>query len=127
MMAGSQLTCADPRRRADARAHGLNGIDSITVSDDQRTLAVILFGQVPAGLTPANFRIDGGLPVTVTGVDPCPEQDPDLPGCVQLSVDRPGDFSCYRLSVVAAAPSERPGTDPYDGFDVRCFYADFSF
>lgn len=126
-MTAAQLTCADPRRRADARAHGLNGIDSITVSDDQRTLAVILFGQVPAGLTEANFRIDGGLPVTVTGVDPCPEQDPDLPGCVQLSVDRPGDYSCYRLSVVAAGPSGRPGTDPYDGFDVRCFYADFSF
>jgi predicted phage baseplate assembly protein len=127
MMPGPGLTCADPRRRADARAHGLNGIDAITVSDDQRTLAVILFGQVPPGLTPANFRLDGGLPVTVTGVQPCPEQDPDLAGCVQLSVDRPGDFSCYRLSVVAAGPSGRPGTDPYDGFDVRCFYLDFSF
>ena len=71
-MPGPGLTCADPRRRADARAHGLNGIDAITVSDDQRTLAVILFGQVPPGLTAANFRLDGGLPVTVTGVQPCP-------------------------------------------------------
>jgi predicted phage baseplate assembly protein len=122
-----KLTCADPRRRADARAHDLNGIDSITVSADQRTLSVILFGKAPPGLTPANFRIDGGLPVTVTDVQPCPDSDPDLPDCLQLGVDRPGDFSCYRLSVVAADPSGRPGRDPYDGFDVRCFYADFSF
>jgi predicted phage baseplate assembly protein len=123
----AQLTCANPRRRADARSGGLNGIDSITVSDDQLTLAVILFAKAPQGLTAANFRIDGGRPVTVTGVQPCPQQDPDLPDCLQLSVDRPGDFSCYRLCVVAADPSGRPGSDPYDGFDVRYFCAEFSF
>jgi predicted phage baseplate assembly protein len=122
-----QLTCGDSRRRADARAHGLNGIDSVTVSDDQRTLAVVLFGKAPPGLTAANFRIDGGRQVTVTGVQPCPEQDPDLPDCLQLSVDRPGDFSCYRLCVVATDPSGQPGSEPYDGFDVRSFCADFSF
>ena len=123
----TELTCADPRRRGYARAHGLNGIDSITVSDDQLTLAVILFGKAPPGLAPANFRIDGGRPVTVTSVQPCPEQDPDLPDCLQLSVDQPGDFSCYRLCIVGTDPSGRPGRDPYDGFDVRYFCADFSF
>ncbi len=123
----TQLTCGDPRRRGDAREHGLNGIDSITVSEDQRTLAVILFGKAPPGLTPASFRIDGGRPVTVTGLQPCPEQDPDLPDCLQLTVDRPGDFSCYRLCVVATDASGRPTSEPYDGFDVRYFCADFSF
>lgn len=123
----SGLRCGDQGRRADARARGLNGIDTIDVSDDQRTLSVILFGKAPAGLAPANFRLDGGAQVTVTGVRPCPAQDPDLPDCLQLSVDRPGDFSCYRLSVVTAGPDGRPGTDPYPGFDARCYYADLSF
>lgn len=123
----TQLTCGDPRRRGDAREHDLNGIDSITVSEDQRTLAVILFGKAPPGLTSANFRIDGGRPVTVTGLQPCPEQDPDLPDCLELTVDRPGDFSCYRLCVVATDASGRPTSEPYDGFDVRYFCADFSF
>ena len=44
-MPGPGLTCADPRRRADARAHGLNGIDAITVSDDQRTRGVAAWRQ----------------------------------------------------------------------------------
>jgi predicted phage baseplate assembly protein len=126
-MMTSGLRCGDQGRRADARANGLNGIDTVDVSDGQRTLSVILFGKAPAGLAPANFRLDGGTPVTVTDLRPCPEQDPDLPDCLQLSVDRPGDFSCYRLSVVAAGPDGRPGTDPYPGFDARCYYADFSF
>lgn len=122
-----QLSCADDRRRADARERGLNGIDSITVGGDQRTLAVILFGKAPQRLTPANFRIDGGSPVTVTGLRPCPEQDPDLPDCLELTVDRPGGHSCYRLCVVATDASGRPGTEPYPGFDVRYFCAPFSF
>ena len=106
------VQCGDPRRLADVRASGLNGIDSVDVSEDQKTLSVLLFGQVPDGLTKANFRLDGGAPVTVTAVQPCPEQDPDLPGCVQLSVDQPGDFSCYQLSVVTAGPDGQPGTAP---------------
>ncbi len=122
-----QLTCSDHRRRADAREHDLNGIDSVTVSQDQRTLAVILFGKAPPGLTPANFRIEGGSPVTVTGMQPCPEQDPDLPDCLELTVDRPGDFSTYRLCIVVTGPGGRPTTQPYDGFDVRYHCSDFSF
>jgi predicted phage baseplate assembly protein len=121
------VQCGDPRRLADVRASGLNGIDSVDVSDDQLTLSVLLFGQVPDGLTEANFRLDGGAPVTVTAVQPCPQQDPDLPGCVQLSVDQPGDFSCYQLSVVTAGPDGQPGTAPFPGFDVRSYAACFTF
>lgn len=123
----SQLNCGDPARRGDVRAHDLGGIDTVDVSTDQRTLSVLLFGKAPPGLTRANFRIDGGAPVAVTAVQPCPEQDPDLPDCLQLSVDRPGDYSCYRLSLVAADAYGRPGTEPYPGFDVRYFTACFSF
>ena len=121
------VQCGDPRRLADIRASGLNGIDSVDVSDDQMMLSVLLFGQVPDGLTEANFRLDGGAPVTVTAVQPCPQRDPDLPGCLQLSVDQPGDFSCYRLSVVTTGPDGQPGTAPYPGFDVRYYYACFTF
>jgi predicted phage baseplate assembly protein len=122
-----QLTCRDPRRRADARKRDLNGIDSVNVSQDQRTLGVILFGKAPPGLTPANFRIEGGSPVRVTSIQPCPEQDPGLPDCLELTVDRPGDFSTYRLCIVATGPGGRPAGQPYDGFDVRYYCADFSF
>lgn len=123
-----QLSCRDPARRADVRDRDLGGIDIIDVSADQRTLSVQLFGKAPGGLTAANFRIDGGAPVAVTSVQPCPDQDPDLPDCLQLSVDQPGDFSCYQLSVVVAADADgRPGTEPYPGFDARYYSACFSF
>lgn len=122
-----QLSCRDPARRADVRARGLGGIDIIDVSDDQRTLSVLLLGKAPPGLSAANFRVDGGAPVAVTGLQPCPDQDPELPDCLQLTVNQPGDFSCYRLSVVAAGPDGRPGTEPYPGFDARCYTACFSF
>ena len=121
------VQCGDPQRLADVRASGLNGIDSIDVSDDQLTLSVLLFGQVPDGLTAANFRLDGGAPVTVTALQPCPQRDPDLQGCLLLSVDQPGDFSCYKLSVVTAGPDGLPGTAPYPGFDVCSYYACFTF
>ena len=67
----STQVCADERRRARARASGINGIDVVDVARATATageLLVILFGRAPDGLTAANFRIDGGHQVTgITG------------------------------------------------------------
>ncbi len=125
-----ELRCADERRRTTVRAAGLNGVESISVSADQRTLTVLFFGNAPQGLEPDNFRIDGGRHVTgivVESVHDCADQDPETADCVQLTVDGPGDHSTYRLCIVEKGPHGRPGVEPYPGFDPRYACRDFSF
>ena len=115
-------TCRTTGGRAMARALGRNGIDSISVSDDQLRISVTLFGKAPEGLGPGNIRIDGepGAPVvTPLSVVPCPDPDPEDSECLLVLVDAPGDLSCYRLCVVESDPHGRPGTTPYPGFDQR--------
>ncbi|MEE1782979.1 putative baseplate assembly protein [Streptomyces sp. SP17BM10] len=122
------MSCSDRRRRAELRACDLNGIDSVDVLDG--ALVVVLFGKAPEGLAPANFRIDGGeriTGVTVTAV--CREADAERESADRLilTVDRQGDLSAYRLSIVRADPHGRPGTEPYPGFDPRHASAAFTF
>ncbi|MEV7026013.1 hypothetical protein [Kitasatospora sp. NPDC093558] len=122
------MTCADERRRARLRASDLNGIDSVDVLDG--SLVVVLFGKVPEGLTPANFRIDGGeriTGITVTAVRRQADAERELADRLVLAVDRSGDLSAYRLSIVRADPHGRPGTDPHPGFDPRYASAAFTF
>jgi predicted phage baseplate assembly protein len=124
------MNCADDQRRGDVRKAGLNGIESINVSQDQLTLTLMLLGKAPRDLQPQNFRIDGGRRVRgvrVVGVALCIDVDPELVDCVRLTVDRPGDFSDYRLCVVEADPHGKPGTRPYPGFDPRYACLQFSF
>jgi predicted phage baseplate assembly protein len=124
------VSCADELRRARARASGLGGIDSISVSADQLTLTVIFFGTAPENLEPGNFRIDGGRRVTgirVVIVDSCADHDPDVEACAQLTVDRAGDFSAYRLCVVQADQHGHPGHEPLPGLDPRYACAEFTF
>ncbi|MFD2468068.1 putative baseplate assembly protein [Amycolatopsis silviterrae] len=124
------IGCADERRRADVRVAGRNGIDSVGVSDDGRSLAVGFFGKAPESLGPANFRIDGGRRVTgiaVVAVETWASEDPELADAVRLTVDRVGDLSAYRLSIVECGPIGKPGTRPYPGFDPRYSFADFTF
>lgn len=123
-----ELQCSGVQRRAVARAAGRNGIDSVTVSADQRTLTVTLFGAAPDDLTPASFRLNGpGRPVRVVRVTDCPDVDPDRMDCLSLTVDRPGDRSTYRLSVVGRDVHGRPATAPHPDFDPRCAWVEFSF
>jgi hypothetical protein len=123
------MTCADERRRADARARHHNGIDDVGVSDDRSVLTVVLFGKAPEDLAPANFRIDGGrrvIGIEVTDVEVCASEDPELADEVRLTVDRPGDRSTYRLCVVEAGPCG-PGAGTYPGFDPRYACHEFTF
>ncbi|GAA0432940.1 hypothetical protein Aca07nite_02780 [Actinoplanes capillaceus] len=118
------------RRRAAIRAAGHNGVDEIEVSDDGLRLSVTFLGRAPDDLAPGNIRIDGGRRVTgVTAVEVEVEHadDPELDDRLHITVDRVGDTSRYRLSIVETDAYGRPGTRPYPGFDQRCHGAGFRF
>lgn len=118
------------RRRADVRAARLNGVDGVEVSDDGRTLTVTFLGRAPRHLGPENIRVDGGRRVTgIRAVDVGVEraEDPEYDDLMHVGLDRAGDTSTYRLSVVESDAYGRPGTLPYHGFDPRYDGADFTF
>ncbi|MEV5342179.1 putative baseplate assembly protein [Streptomyces sp. NPDC052676] len=124
------MTGATVSRRAKVRAAQLNGVDAVEVGDDGLLLTVTFLGKAPHGLGPENVRIDGGRRITgITAVDVSVEreEDPELDDRLYVTLDRAGDTSRYRLSLVEADPYGRPGTRPYRGFDQRYHSATFSF
>ncbi|PSM38527.1 putative baseplate assembly protein [Streptomyces dioscori] len=120
-------------RRAKARAAQLNGVDAVEVSDDGLTLTVTFLGKAPHGLCAENVRIEGGRRVdgltgiTVVDIGVEREEDPELDDRLYVTLDRAGDSSRYRLSLVETDPYGRPGTEPYRGFDQRYHSATFTF
>ncbi|MGW6791008.1 putative baseplate assembly protein [Streptomyces chartreusis] len=123
-------TTTTPSRRAKVRAAQLNGVDAVEVSDDGLLLTVGFLGKAPHGLGPENVRIDGGRRITgITAVDVSVEreEDPELDDRLYVTLDRAGDTSRYRLSLVETDPYGRPGTEPYRGFDQRYHSATFAF
>ncbi|MFJ1873388.1 putative baseplate assembly protein [Streptomyces chartreusis] len=123
-------TTTTPSRRAKVRAAQLNGVDSVEVGDDGLLLTVGFLGKAPHGLGPENVRIDGGRRITgISAVDVSVEreEDPELDDRLYVTLDRAGDTSRYRLSLVETDPYGRPGTEPYRGFDQRYHSATFAF
>ncbi|MDT0547891.1 MULTISPECIES: putative baseplate assembly protein [Streptomyces] len=117
------------RRRLIRAAH-LNGIDAVEVGDDGLTLTVTFLGKAPHGLCPENVRVDGGRRITgieVVEISVEREEDPELDDKLYVTVDRAGDTSVYRLSIVETDPYGRPGTEPFPGFDQRYHQAEFTF
>ncbi|MEV5770632.1 putative baseplate assembly protein [Streptomyces antimycoticus] len=120
-------------RRDLIRAAHLGGVDAVEVGDSTEqgtTLTVTFLGKAPHGLCPENVRIDGGRRITgieVLEISVEREEDPELDDKLYVTVDRAGDTSLYRLSVVDTDPYGRPGTEPFPGFDQRYFSADFTF
>ncbi|WP_104111524.1 putative baseplate assembly protein [Arthrobacter sp. N199823] len=137
------------RAAAFANRANLNAIDYVEVSDDQRSVLVYFMGEMPqlagggqpGGLVPANVRITGGEAVTgivVTGLtvqraptDPFDEDDdgeaddgPSSGSALAVSVDRPGDFSTYTVSLGSAGAT---GWGPLPGFNADFSQAAFSF
>ncbi|MDN3292749.1 putative baseplate assembly protein [Streptomyces ficellus] len=117
-------------RRAKVRAAQLGGVDAVEVGDDGLTLVVTFLGKAPEGLCPRNIRIDGGR--RITGIEAVEvsverEEDPELDDTLVVTLDRTGDSSRYRLSVVDTDPYGRPGTEPFPGFDQRYYTAEFTF
>ncbi|MFC7310408.1 putative baseplate assembly protein [Streptomyces monticola] len=124
------MTNAISPRRAKVRAARLNGVDAVEVSDDGLTLTVTFLGKAPHGLCPENVRIDGGRRITgITAVDVSVERedDPELDDRLYVTLDKAGDTSRYRLSLVEADPYGRPGDVPFRGFDQRYHSAGFAF
>ncbi|MEI5007019.1 putative baseplate assembly protein [Streptomyces sp. PmtA] len=127
---GGGVVCRTDGRRARVRAARLGGVDAVEAGDDGLTLTVTFLGKAPEGLRPENVRIDGGR--RVTGIEAVEvsverEEDPELDDRLFVTLDRTGDSSRYRLSLVDTDPHGRPGTEPFPGFDQRYFSAGFVF
>lgn len=129
--AGSMLTCRDDSaRRAALRAQGFNGLDHVEVDCAQTTLTVFFLDRAPPWITAAHLCIEGGRRIRdlrVTGVRIEHGDDAGLDDRMLVTVDRPGDFSTYRLCVQALDDSGRPTGRPPADFDARYACADFSF
>jgi len=138
MMNTSQICQDDTQRRRAVRAHrddqgnpDLNGIDYIEVSEhDQRILNVHFMDKAPEDITVKNVRIDGGRRIRnikVIKVELCAPDDPEQADCMQITVDRAGDFSTYTLCLVEVDDQGHPTGKTLHGFDVRYTCMDFSF
>jgi hypothetical protein len=79
---------------------------------------------------PANVVISGGARVRdikVTDIRLRAADEPDGDASMDVAIDRPGDTSTYRLSLVALNDDGEPTGDPMPGIDPRYAGADFSF
>ena len=124
--------------QGDAERRGLvrtskpkrNGFDYVEVDCAQTTLTVYFLGRAPEWITATHLRIEGGRrtrDLQVTDVRIERSDDDDLDDRMIVIVDRPGDFSTYRLCVTALDDAGRPtGQAPAD-FDVRYACVCFTF
>jgi hypothetical protein len=131
MRAGDLLVCGTHERRLKLFGNAdWNGLDYLDVLDDQQTLCVHFFGPVPEGLTPANICIEGGRRIRglrVTEVKIHRSNDPEVDDCLRITIDRPGDFSTYRLCLVDGGERCDPPGRPPRGIDPRFACLDFTF
>src|SRR5258708_8807956 len=122
--------CRDPQRRQKLRTSGVYGIDYIEVSDDRLTLTVFFIGKVPNAISAGNVSITGSAhirDIRVVSVLIRDHEDSENDNCLDVAIDRPGDLSTYRLSLVDADERDQPTDRPLAGFDPRSAQADFSF
>ena len=109
----------------------INGIDYLEIaSHDQKQISLFfihpppgLLDQTPSfplSLSKENFRITGGeriKDIKILSVVCLP------PNEIRILVDRPGDFSTYKLSIVTSSEN----TETLVGFDPQLSSVDFSF
>ncbi|MCU7820357.1 putative baseplate assembly protein [Kitasatospora sp. DSM 101779] len=143
----TRYPCAEPHRLLALQQAGplshLNGIEYVEVLDTaaptrelrQRILHVRLVGPVPAGLDRHNVLVEGGERIPAVTVEwAAPGNSPDVPPELLAGIDEPdrvlvvrtvqrGDFSTYRLRLVADPASGLP----YAGFDPLLAEAEFAF
>jgi hypothetical protein len=138
------LKCSDERRRQSVRDQansydGLNGIDYVEVIEDDKLkqpgdktkdLCVHFFGDVPGNLVPANVRIECGeriRDIKVLKVEPHRSPDPTHEDCLRVTVDKAGDFSCYKLCLYELEKDGDTSDTLLKDFDPRYACATFSF
>jgi predicted phage baseplate assembly protein len=133
-MSATMSICRDDgARRTALRAAELNGLDYLEVDETDRHRLTIVFmaklGRLRDELTAANFVVSGGVRVrdlVVTGLEVCPDADPERDDCAVVTVDHIGDFSTYTLRVVEREDG-RPTDTPHHAFDPVYGSIDFSF
>lgn len=124
------LTCRDEKRRDDVRAADLYGFDYVEIGEDQHDLEVFFLGKAPPKIEKANLRVAGGRRITgiaITDLRVRRQRDPTLDDYLEVTVDKPGDFSPYRLSLVKLDEYGEQTDEPLDGFDPRYASVEFSF
>ena len=123
------LCCATDRpRREMVREKELNGIDFVEVGADQTELSVYFLGRAPEWIEPRYLRIEGGRRERdIRIVDLRVDRSDELDDVMTLTVDRPGDFSTYRLCILGRDQDGNPVASPPPDFDPRYACIDFSF
>src|SRR5215470_6113182 len=124
------LTCKEERRRDNVRAADLYGLDFVEVDETQTSLDVTFLGKAPPNIGRANVRISGGRrvrDVVVTDLRVVRQRDPTLDDRLEVTVDKPGDFTTYSLTLVKLDADGGQTDMPLDGFDPRYASVDFSF
>jgi predicted phage baseplate assembly protein len=118
-------------RAAAAGGNEPNGIDYVEFKEDDQTIINVFFlNKAPQNVDVENIRITGGVrirDIKVMSVFRCElldrEEEDD---CLQVIVNKPGDFSTYTLRLVNSRHG-RPTDTPLDGFDPRYAQIDFTF
>jgi len=124
------LSCREQHRVDDVRAAKLFGLDYVEVSDDQLTLNVFFLGKAPKKLEKANLALSGGRrirDVRITDLRVQRLKDPTLDDSMEVTVNKPGDFSTYTLSVIATDENGNPTGQPMAGFDPAYSSVQFTF
>ena len=115
--------CLNAQRSQQLLAKGLNGINYLEVSEDQRTLRVYLFSRAPDGIHEKNVRIEGGVSIRniiVQRVRPCEGEEGEAGNCLEVTVDRPGDFSTYTVRLINLQGFDPRHADIPFSFKVNC-------
>lgn len=140
------LTCQNENRRHEVRKtrerkdekQRLNGLDYVTVSENQLELKVFLLDKVQSALATElrkpnakkRVLIQGGRrirDIAVTDIvleTPQSENEDDR---FVINVNKFGDFSTYTLRLVELDESDHPTDKPMAGFDARYAHLQFSF
>ncbi|MEW5958001.1 MAG: putative baseplate assembly protein, partial [Chloroflexota bacterium] len=143
------IVCQDEQRRDEVRAQEKtwNGLDFLEVSEDQRKLIVYFLNKAPQELLNASpeirkkhVLIEGGRRITdikVEQVELCPVEDENRDDCMQVWLDKYGDFSTYTLCLIDVDEDGRPVVEvddrgrrkyrPMSGFDPRYACLEFNF
>ena len=107
----NSLLCSTQRRRELVqRQLSFNGLDYLEVSQDQRLLTVYFIDKSPLEITADQVKIHGGQSIRniqVTKVKVVRSEHLEYDDYMEVSVDKPGDFSTYTLSVTIDGEGEK--------------------
>lgn len=133
------VLCKRDKRREKVRAKpDLNGLDYLEVESSGTQLSVFLLGKLPKAWQDPDladplrryFRIEGGRRIRdVAAAEVFLHATPDEAedDWIEIRLNKRGDFSTYRLSVVSLNEHGQPTRQPHPGFDPGYASLDFSF